>query len=218
MKTMMQLAKDVLAVDALGPCAATLSVLSAEADGKGLVAAEKFPIKLVGGRHLHRDDPMCLLLDQQGFIEESDAGVHVRAEVIEAFILKTTTTTTRTSLSSGIKNTSKKTSEFVFESGHPSGMPLAFLPQIGPRVRAGMVAQVVHLGHEQAQLVILEVASRVKTGGLKGDAVSYTRGIVSKASRGQFVPAAGLQLADELDLQLQEVSRNQEKAALRIVK
>lgn len=192
-----------------------LSLLIQKSDDALSVSRRLFPLEVKAGREIALESPSIKALVEKGLIERTDEGLQVLVESVVRLISESGRVATNTTCRS-----SKKTSTtiFIFEVSGENGRSLAFVQEIGARVRAGIIAQVGALEIDAAQMVVHEVGARVINGSIRGDAVTYTRGIVAKALRGQFVPAAGLALADELDMQLSEVDVNRGKGLLRVVK
>lgn len=195
---------------------ATLAYLVQASDEQLFLAAEKFPLVMKGGREVSIDGKPISAFLEIGVVERKAGGLQVMAEKVIGLLKEKGGSVSNTTTGSRNKKTSN-TIFFVFESSQIHGKPFAFVPQIGARVRSGIVSQVAPLDHENAQMVVHEVSARVLSGSIKGDAVTYCRGIVAKAIRGQFVPAAGLELADELDAQIDAASEDR-KQILRVVK
>lgn len=149
-------------------------------------------------------------------IERTEGGVLILVESVIRLLSEKSRVATNTTTGRSSKKTS--TTVFVFEASPVHGQSLAFVQQIGTRVRSGIVSQVALLDFDTAQMVVHEVGARMVNGSIKGDAVTYTRGIVAKALRAQFVPAAGLALADELDDQREIQNVAALKGCLRVVK
>lgn len=146
----------------------------------------------------------------------AEGGVCIFGDAVEALPSELSgISTNTTSVNKGNKRTSSTI--FVFEDWSISGKSLAFPQSVGERVRKGIVSQVSHLDFDIAQMVVHEVSARLLINSIKGDAVSYSRGIAAKALYGKFFPAAGLALADELDAFL-AADANTKNGLLRIVK
>lgn len=194
-----------------------LALLIQKSDEALSVSRRLFPLEMKAGRAIALESHSINALVEKGVVERTEGGLLILVESVVRVLGEVgRTAVDTTTKSSGSKKTS--TTVFTFEVSGAHGGSLAFVQEIGARVRAGMVAQVAALEMDLAQLVIHEVGARVINGSIRGDAVTYTRGIVAKALRRQFVPAAGLALADELDRQLSEVDVSRGNGYLRVVK
>lgn len=211
------LAMRIMASSRFGADTGVLAVLVQKSDCSWMIPESNFPVGLMGEGRVFLDDEVITRLASIGVVMKGEGGLQVMPDATVTILNEPVALGTNTTINC---RSSKKTSTtvFVFEASSAHGGSLAFVQEIGPRVKAGMIAQVAALEIDMAQMVIHEVGARVINGSIRGDAVTYARGIVAKALRGQFVPAAGLALADELDMKLSEVDVSQGKGLLRVVK
>ncbi|MFP5431410.1 MAG: hypothetical protein ACLGHE_10590 [Gammaproteobacteria bacterium] len=194
-----------------------LALLIQKSDESLLVSKLLFPLEIKAGRKVALNCGSITTLVEKGVVERTEEGLHILVESIVRLMSDPRRGGTNTTTNCrGSKNSS--TTNFLFEKSDRHGRPLAFIQGIGARVRSGIIAQVAALDFDTAQMVVHEVGARTVSGSIKGDAVTYTRGIVAKAMRGQFVPAAGLALADELDAQLVVDVLTEREGFLRVVK
>lgn len=193
-----------------------LALLIQKSDEALSVSRRLFPLEMKAGRVIALESPSINALVEKGVVERTEGGLLILVESVIRLLSEQSRVATNTTTGRSSKKTS--TTVFVFEASPVHGQSLAFVPQIGTRVRFGIVSQVALLDFDTAQMVVHEVGARMVNGSIKGDAVTYTRGIVAKALRAQFVPAAGLALADELDDQREVKDVAALKGCLRVVK
>lgn len=193
-----------------------LALMIQRSDEALLVSRQLFPLEMKAGRSVELESPSINALVDKGVVERTEEGLLILVEAVIRLLSEPSRVATNTTTGRSSKKTS--TTEFVFEASSMHGQALAFVPQIGARVRSGIVSQVALLDFDTAQMVVHEVGARMVNGSIKGDAVTYARGIVAKALRAQFVPAAGLALADELDDQREVKDVTALNGYLRVVK
>lgn len=194
-----------------------LALMIQKSDQDLWVSRQLFPLEMKAGRAVELESTPINALVEKGVIERAEDGVFILVEPVIRLLSEQSRVATNTT-TTGRSSKKASTTVFVFQASPVHGQVLAFVPQIGARVRNGIVSQIAMLDFETAQLIVHEVGARIMNGSIKGDAVTYARGIVAKAMRGQFVPAAGLALADELDAQLVDDVATERKELLRVVK
>lgn len=211
------LAMRIMASNVFGADSGVFALLIQKSDINWMISKSEFPVGVMGIGRVCLDDESISRLENIGVAIKGGDGLQILPDVAMRILNESGALGTNTTSNC---RSSKKTSTtiFFFEASSAHGKPIAFVQEIGARVRSGIMAQVGALDIDAAQMVVHEVGARVINGSIRGDAVTYARGIVAKALRGQFVPAAGLALADELDMQLSEVDVSRGKGLLRVVK
>lgn len=211
------LAMRIMASSRFGADTGVLAVLVQKSDCSWMIPKSNFPVGLMGEGRVFLDDEVITRLASIGVVMKGEGGLQVMPDATVTILNEPVALGTNTTINCrSSKNSS--TTNFLFEKCDRHGRSFAFVQEIGARVRAGIVSQVAPMDFDAAQMVVHEVGARVLNGSIKGDAVTYARGIVAKALRGQFVPAAGLALADEFDAQFCDDVVSERKGLLRIVK
>lgn len=195
----------VAASDARGMEIAVLRLVLAHADQNHHVDRAKFPLRMGPGRALSTDSPILKVLVDAGVVTLDHSGLFLDPSATIRFLSKREAEAASNTISNSVYEKNHTRTSFVFEEV-PGQEALAFISAFGPRVRRGLLQQVAGLDHELAQQILHEVGAVHMQKGLD-DPATYAFGIVRKARVGQFRPAKGLRLADELDAIL-EIEEN----------
>lgn len=185
--------------------AGALAMLVVNSTENWSIEVGRFPLKIVGGGQLELNSPSLDSLESAGVVERTDHAVCLRPEAAICFLMEEKGTSTTSSSNCSKKNTTS--TRFVFQAGHPSGKELAFADFFKLSDRRGMVLQVSSIGFEMAQQIVHEVGGVVLGGKKINRPISYTGGIARKAKSGDFFPAEGLELEEQLESFLENSSR-----------
>lgn len=174
-----------------------LAMLVVNSTDNWLIEVDRFPLKMLGGGQLELNSSALDGLEKAGIVERTHLAIRLRPEAAIRLLEEEFDTSTTTSCSNG-SETNTTSTRFVLQEGHPSGRHLAFVDFFRPSDRRGMVLQVSSFSFELAQQIVHEVGGVVLGGKKVNRPISYAGGIARKAKNGDFFPAEGLELEEQL--------------------